>query len=254
MKKTIAIILALLMMLSVAFVSCSEKEPKDTDDTTDDFWDNVGETDDKKSSETGDETDKNGNNVTTNSTFVTVNDTVYVLYNAVIRETAKTSGKQVATAVFGTQLPRVEKNSKWSKVKVGDVEGYIANDLITTNSGTVTFTKLETPATAKVVNLGESKNANLRKYPIALTSPAVVDIKEFNAHCIIGQIAKDTEVTVISVSGDGQWAYVKCQAKASKGEGEFEDTTKELEGYCSLGALDYNKNGGSDSSDGDFFG
>lgn len=252
MKKTLALILALIMMLSVALVSCAEK-PEETEDPNDDFFGNIEDPTGDETDEEGDETDNSGNNATS-STFVTKNDTVYVCYNAVVRESAKATSDQVATATFGTQLQRIEANNKWSKVKVGEVEGYIANDLITTNVGAVTFTKLETPATAKIVNLGTSSNANLRKYPLALSNPKVVDLETFNGACIIGQVAKGTEVTIISTSGDGQWAYIKCMAKASNGNGEFATEATEIEGYCSMGVLDYNNNAGGSTGSNEFLG
>ena len=249
MKKTLALILALIMILSVALVACGEKEEETQ--PNDDFFGDL-ETPGDETGE-GDETNESGVNIpTTNSTFVAMNDTVYVCYNAVIRKDAKATSSQVATATFGTALSRIEANSKWSKVKVGDVEGYIANDLISTNSGAVTFTKLETPETAKIVNLGNSSNANLRKFPLALSDPKVVDLESFNSSCIIGQVAKNSEVTIISTSGDGQWAYIKCTGKVRDAEDKF-TIEKEIEGYCSMGVLSYNS-GNSSSGSNDFLG
>lgn len=251
MKKTLALILALLMMLSVALVSCSDK-PEETEDPTDDFWGDVNDpagTDESDETGDGNETDNSGNN-TTSSNFVTKNDTVYVCFKAAVRSEAKTTSDLVATLDFGTHLQRIEANRKWSKIKYGEVEGYIANDLITTNSGSVKFTTLETPVTSKVSKLGNSSNANLREYPLALSAPSVIDLKAFNAASIKGQIAKDTEVTIISVSGDGQWAYIKCMAKAKADKGEFATTATEMEGYCSTSVLDYNfgNNSGNNNS------
>lgn len=247
MKKTLALILAMLMILSVALVACGDK-PEETEKPTDDFFDTP---EDPTDAATGDETDDDeisGGINTPGSTFVEKNDTVYVCYNAVVREDAKASSKQVATAKFGVQLERIEANNKWSKVKVGEVVGYIANDLITTNEGAVKFTALEEPVASKITNLGTSKNANLRKFPLALSNPKVIDLEAFNSSCIIGQVAKDTEVTIISVSADGQWAYIKCMAKAAA-NGEFAAEATEMEGYCSIAVLDYKTAGEGGSED-----
>ena len=251
MKKTIALILALMMILSVALVACGDKE-EPTEPTDDFFNDDVDYTGDST-----DDTNENNNNANNNSgvvsgtSFVTKNDTVYACYNAVIRKDAKLTSDKVAEVTFATALSRIEANNKWSKVKVGEIEGYIANDLITTSAAAVTFKPLEgeEPVTAKITNLGTSNNANLRKFPLALSNPKVVDLEAFNSSCIIGQVAKNTEVTIISVSEDGQWAYIKCMAKASDGNGEFATETTELEGYCIMSALDYKVSTGNDSSD-----
>lgn len=254
MKKTLALILALMMILSVALVACGDKE--DPTEPTDDFFnDDVDYTGDD---ETGDDTDdNNGTNnsgVVSGSSFVTKNDTVYACYNAVIRKDAKLTSAKVAEVTFSTALSRIEANNKWSKVKIGEIEGYIANDLITTSAAAVTFKPVESeePVTAKVTNLGASSNANLRKFPLALSNPKIVDLEAFNSSCIIGQVAKNTEVTIIAVSEDGQWAKIKCMAKASDGNGEFATEATELEGYCAMSVLDYKVS--TDNNSGDFLG
>ena len=243
MKKTLALILALMMILSVALVACGDKE-EPTEPTDDFFNDDVDYTGDST-----DDTNENNNNANNNSgvvsgtSFVTKNDTVYACYNAVIRKDAKLTSDKVAEVTFATALSRIEANNKWSKVKVGEIEGYIANDLITTSAAAVTFKPLEgeEPVTAKVTNLGTSTTVNVRRFPLAFNKTAkVIDEKDFNADCLLGKMAKDTEVTIISVSEDGQWAYVKGMAKPSDGKGGFiEDKTVEVEGYCIMSALDY---------------
>lgn len=253
MKKTLALILALIMILSVALVACGEKE-EETQPNDDFFADLENEGDETVE---GDETGETGNNnlPVTNTTFVAMNDTVYVCYNAIIRKDAKISTtNKVAEVTFGTALQRLEANSKWSKVKVGEVEGYIANDLITTSAAAVTFKTLEEPVKAKITNLGNLKTANLRRFPLAFAigTAKVIDEEKFNIDCILGKMPKDTEVTIISISEDGQWAYVKGMAMASDGQGDFVTETTELEGYCIMSALSYKVSIGNDSNG--FFG
>ena len=183
MKKTLALILALIMMLSVALVACGD-EPEKTEPATDDFFNDVTEpqaTGDATGDVEGDETDAGNTGVVSGTSFVTKNDTVYVVYPAAIREDAKATSTKLETVKFGTALQRIEANNKWSKVKCGEIEGYIANDLITTSEKAVTFETLETPVTSKVTNLGGNNNANLRKYPLYLTNPKVVDATAFDA-------------------------------------------------------------------------
>ena len=71
MKKTLAIILALIMLLSVALVSCS-KEGKETGEPTDDFWGNVEDTDpDDENNST--ETDAQGNQISSSDYHTNAN-------------------------------------------------------------------------------------------------------------------------------------------------------------------------------------
>ena len=67
-----------------------------------------------------------------------INDTVYVLYDANIRDKTNTRATILVKAPFGAALVRSAKNSAWSKVTyVTDsgaaIEGYVMNELITTN-------------------------------------------------------------------------------------------------------------------------
>ena len=252
MKKTLAILLALIMTTSVALVSCNNDntEEDDLDDFVVDFNNNgdtiIGETSEPETDANG-ETIKptvkpnTGNNTTT---FETVNDTVYVLYTANIREQAsdKTSVDILATAPFGTALTRSEKNSKWSKVtftKDGStITGYIANDLITTSAKAVNFIEKKnedgTAVVTKIKSTLSVQNVIIRKFPLADGYPntfKVLDTEEFNTGSIFAQIPKGTEnITLVSVSEDGVWAYVKGQGKLYNG-GNPATTTTEVEGY-----------------------
>ena len=248
MKKTLAFILALMMILSVALVACGEKE-EETQPNDDFFNDDVDYTGE------GDSTGESDSNIGIGNTsgFVAVNDKVYARYVVRLRSDAKVqSGNVIAEIPFGTELQRSERNSKWSKVKYGEVEGYVDNDLIGTDAKKVTFTTLETPATDKIANLGNTSNAKIRRYPLAKSELAFKLITEddFEEDCIIGQVAKDTEVTIISVSADKSWAYVKCTGKVRDEKGDF-TVEKEFEGYCSATVLaDLNKQASSSGSSG----
>ena len=144
MKKTLAILLALIMTASVALVSCNESDT--TDDNNDDFvvdfeggdinnatkepeTDENGET--IHTSNNGSSNNNNNNNSgSSSSTMTQVNDTVYVLYKAKLRESAKETSKVLVDIPFATAVSRAEKNSKWSKVTYGGYTGYVMNDLV----------------------------------------------------------------------------------------------------------------------------
>lgn len=269
MKKTLAILLALIMTTSVALVSCNEES--NDEDVENEFVVNFegneinGETTEPETNENG-ETIKPStpNKPNTNTgTFETVNDTVYVLYTANIREEAsdKSSVDVLGTAPFGASLTRSEKNSKWSKVtftKDGStITGYIANDLITTNAKAVNFIeKKNEDGSAVVTKIKTTINANnaiVRKFPLADGYPntfKVLDSDEFSAGSIVAQIPKGTDnITVVSVSEDGVWAYVKGQGKLYNG-GNPATTTTEVEGYTLYSNLEIAGNGSSSGNSG----
>lgn len=272
MKKTLAILLALIMTTSVALVSCNNDntEEDDLDDFVVDFGGNNGdiiggETSEPETDEHG-ETIKptvkpsTGNNTTT---FETVNDTVYVLYTANIREQAsdKSSVDILTTAPFGTALTRSEKNSKWSKVtftKDGStITGYIANDLITTSAKAVNFIEKKnedgTAVVTKIKSTLSVQNVIIRKFPLADGYPntfKVLDTDDFNTDSIFAQIPKGTEnITVVSVSEDGVWAYVKGQGYLYNGANPA-TTATEVEGYTLYSNLEIAGNGSSSGNSG----
>ena len=274
MKKTLAILLALIMSASVALVSCNESG-NNIDDENDDFvvdFDNDVETSEPETDENGEtikpsDTHNTGNsgnnNNTSNTTMESVNDTVYVLYTANIRAQAsdKTSVDILATAPFGTALTRSEKNSKWSKVtftKDGStITGYIANDLITTSAKAVNFIEKKnedgTAVVTKIKSTLSVQNVIIRKFPLADGYPntfKVLDTKEFNIGSIFAQIPKGTEnITVVSVSEDGVWAYVKGQGYLYNGANPA-TTATEVEGYTLYSNLEIAGNGSSSGNSG----
>lgn len=275
MKKTLAILLALIMSASVALVSCNEGG-NNIEDENDDFVVDFGG-DDIETSEP--ETDENGetikpsntnntnnsgnNNNSSSTTMESVNDTVYVLYTANIRAQAsdKSSVDILATAPFGSSLTRSEKNNKWSKVtytKDGStVTGYIANDLITTNAKSVNFIeKKNDDGSAVITKIKSTINANnaiVRKFPLADGYPntfKVLDSDEFSAGSIVAQIPKGTgDITVVSVSEDGVWAYIKGTGKLYNGGNPSSESTT-VEGYTLYSNLEIAGNGSSNGNTG----
>ena len=232
MKKTLAILLALIMTASVALTSCDNSADNIEDDedfVIDDFGGD--ENKDDASVETNEKgetvkpnTDKNTTNTNgSNTSMENVNDKVYVLYDANIRDQASTknASKVIGKAPFGAELTRTQKNSSWSKVTYKDaegktIEGYISNELVTTNKQTVTFVKQE-----KVTGEGEDKkteavvsklvgtdNYRLRYFPLADGYPNKVTLELGE----LGQVKGGTEVTVLEVSEDNMWAKIQVKA------------------------------------------
>ena len=273
MKKTLAILLALIMTASVVLMSCDNSSDDNIDDNEDFVIDDFGGDEDKDdaSVETNDKgetvkpnTDKNTTNTNgnTTTTMETVNDKVYVLYDANIRDQASTknASKVIGKAPFGAELTRTQKNSSWSKVSYKDasgatIEGYISNELVTTNKQTVTFVKQE-----KVTGEGEDKkteavvsklvgtgNYRLRYFPLADGYPHKVSLELGE----VGQIKGGTEVTVLEVSEDKMWAKISSTAvdKAVNG-GYTQNYTSTAEGYVPYSFLEIGANSNAGQSGG----
>ena len=269
MKKTLAILLALIMASSVALVSCNKNEDNTGDDNDDDFVVDFGdgEVNGETNKSTEDGTGENSNSTSKkedSDAMTTVNDSVYVLYNANIREQASTkkSVKVLATAPFGKELKRSAMNDEWSKVTFttesgATVSGYVSNELVTTNKKTVTFVKQETvtgegenqttaPVVSKLKGV-DTDNYKLRYYPLASGYPHEVTIELGE----IGQIQGGTEVTVLEVSEDNMWAKISSKAVDVAVNGEYtKNYTSEKTGYVPYDFLEIAGNGNSGGQSG----
>ncbi len=236
MKKTLALLLALLMMLSVAvaFVSCenNEEEPENTDDP---FIFQPANTDDGTGDGTEDGSD-NGNS--TASSMTPASGTVYFLYAFKVRQAAKASSKSIGTVDYGSSAELIEMNDKWSKIKFTSEgitkEGYVYNVTYTANQADITLITYETPKTGKAANLGTS-GLKVRTTPWNCGQVTVddaytdcnvqADIK--NGFC---SVKNDTalEITgeVKDTSGKVLWYYVKCTVTGK------ENKSYTIEGYA----------------------
>ena len=184
-----------------------------------------------------------------------VADTVYVLYNANIREKAnsKSNNNILAIAPFGAELYRTGKGNKWSKVTYTQdgtsITGYIANDLITTDKSFVNFIEQRNEdGTPVITKINSVYNAIIRVFPLADGYPnsfKVLDSDEFNSSSIVANVQKGTDnVTVVSVSENGVWAYVRCMGylyNAGNPAGELSI----VEGYTLYSNLEISVNGSS---------
>ena len=271
MKKTLAILLALIMTASVALMSCDNSADNIEDDedfVIDDFGgdenkDDVSVETNEKGETVKPNTDKNTTNTNgSNTSMENVNDKVYVLYDANIRDQASTknASKVIGKAPFGAELTRTQKNSSWSKVTYKDadgktIEGYISNELVTTNKQTVTFVKQE-----KVTGEGEDKkteavvsklvgtgNYRLRHFPLADGYPHKVSLELGE----IGQVKGGTEVTVLEVSEDKMWAKISSTAVDKAVNGAYTGNyTSTAEGYVPYSFLEIGASNNNNQSGG----
>ena len=219
MKKTLALLLALITMLTLTLASCSKDNGED--DGLGDFEFSFGGDSTVKS--TG-ATDESGNVVNT-SEFVAASGTSYILHPVKVREKAKNSSNTIGTAAWGAAVELVERNSTWTKIKFTDtasgavVEGYVRNELLTGDKTQVTKVDLETAVAGTIVNLG-TKTVDGQTKPVTLNvrttpwnSSESSEYKNINVLSNISnkkyEVKDGDAVEKLATTEDGKWVYIK---------------------------------------------
>ncbi len=213
MKKLLCLLLALLMIASVALVACGDKDNDDDDKYNSDLDFNPQSTD---SQSTDAPTEAPTTSAPVSLTFTDVNETVYV-QNCVqvkVRSTPDASNEKnvVGTAEFGKSYKRVKVNDLWSGIEVDGEILYLNTYFLTDKPDEVVFSMKETtPKVLYITNIdpnnGELGNVNLRTF--TSTTPDT----EFHPTGNIGFVAKHgAKLDVTGVSEDGHWYRVNVTA------------------------------------------
>lgn len=176
-------------------------------------------------------------NTSTVLPFETVTDFVYVLYPANLRAAASMSSSVLTEVPFGTKLTRTLKNDKWSKVTYTSAngltyEGYILNDIVTTNEDTIIFGDQGANNTYPVYTLKSGANYILRYYPLADGYPN--DFNTISKYDLaeVGVLRGGDEVTVLEVSKDKLWVKVRSTKVDKAVDGTYKQNyTSTAEGY-----------------------
>lgn len=224
MKKLLALLLALLMILPVALVSCNNKKEKE--DSSEDLgfeFEDPSDTKPTDENSTGDATDKDGNKVTEASDFTATSGKAYILHPVKVRETAKLSSKTfVGVAKWASEVERVETNGTWTKIKFEDAdtkskkEGYVLDEILTTDKKQVTLVTLETPAAATINGLGTKEDGtpytlNVRTTP--WNSSKSEEYTNINVLANIGnekyQVKDGDAVEKLGTTEDGKWVWIR---------------------------------------------
>lgn len=209
MKKTLALLLALITMLSFTLASCNkdgETEGSESETTNNDIF---------FGNQTEKPTEKPTEEVTTPpAEFTAKVDTVYAMWYANVREEPNTSSEKLGSVEYKAALQRTETNGTWSKVsfvnEYGEtVEGYIANYLVTTNEALTKFENAE-----QITMYVTASTLNLRATPWA------EDVQNG-----ITSIKHGAAVKRLGTTGDGSWTYVEF-TYTDNGE------SKTVTGYC----------------------
>ena len=219
MKKTLALLLALFTILAtVSMASCSEKEKEGgIEDDIPDF--NFDDPSNGTSDATGDSTDESGN-VVNNSDFVTASGTAYILHPVEVRKDPKNSSTSVGVAEWASAVTLKERNATWSKIEFSDggitTEGYVRNELLTSDITKVKLVSLEAPVAAKIANLGTKQDGSAYTLNVRTTPWNCSDSEEYPNANVLANISnekyqvKDGDVVEkIGATENGEWAYIR---------------------------------------------
>ena len=233
MKKLLALLLALVMILAVTMVSCSKDKEENKDDggnSLDDAFDAPSEnqSDDDKGSDGTDQSSDNSTDSTEKGTeasdFTATSGTAYILHPVKVREKAKIASKtSVGETKWADAVERIETNGTWTKIRFKDAksgatkEGYVLDEILTSEKKQVTLVMLETPVAATINGLGTNPESgkpitvNIRttpwncskseEYPNVNVLPNILneeyDVKDGDA------------VEKLGATEDGEWILIK---------------------------------------------
>ena len=235
MKKLIALLLAILMVATVALVSCSGNKGTqggnaDNDANTEDdnglvIPNGVGSSDTtdagSDSTDTSEGGNNNNNNHNTSGTFVDVASqfSVYTYTTTKIRSAAKMNASEVTSVETSAQLTVIAKNDEWYKVKYGADEGYVLQDFVTANKDDTIFTDLDEAEYKTITvkgNADEIKKVNIRQYPIIADDYLTQSIKTLTyaetANNALVKIGENASGTWYKVSYENEVYYLKINS------------------------------------------
>lgn len=240
MKKTLAVLLALITAASIALVSC-ENDNNNQDDSWDDGINDTEQgnkdTDtDTDESDTNNDTDTDTESETTNNItgWVDTNDVVYAGVELRLRAepNAMSDSNIVKTVPFGTKLTRLSTNGTWDKVKVGTetTEYYVLDVLVSNNVGNFTFTDYEADKIASLTLNAEEKY-NVCFY----MTPFYCENQEYNySNMLAASGIKKSNITSetysikkLAVSQNGAWYKVSLVGTVTVGTNVFTYTEAE---------------------------
>ena len=226
MKKLLAFLLVLVMILSISLVACAKK-PAESEEDDDDDWGNGGVSSSTES--TNGNNDNNGDNNGDNNvpsvtlTWTDVDDVlIYIAHPITLRNSPSDNDKTGITLELGQSVLLVEKSNKeWYKVKYNDNVYYIYSYVTVTNGASVRFENLEgEPVYSSVINSnssGKESTHNFRYTPCYDNSEKY--LTEINALNLYKALTKsetsDNKMQVLALSEDGVWAKVSYKPDAS---------------------------------------
>lgn len=232
MKKILAIFLALVIIMSIALVSCEGK--KDTTNTNnDDDEDFVVQT---KGEDTTDGTDDDDDDKKS-GVWEAANYTVYAMANGLnIRSAASTTGTKLGSANIGDNFTATEKNDEWYKITYEGTTAYISTEYVTAVANEAQFNNDTTPTTFTFAASQNEKRMNLRLDPAVTDDTLAMTFKVGTTPGTLTKVGQNTAgnwfIVEYDEDGSGEKAPVKYFLKIT-------NQTSEILGLTSGGSNGY---------------
>jgi len=213
MKKFLAIFLALMMILSVSLVACSEKKKPVDDDENWEGEDTYNPLGTGTADTTKDPDDSTP--VVSGGTWTDKNDTVYICHPTYLRYSDSNGDKSSIEMKVGDALTRISTNEKWDKVTYNDQTYYVYSYLTTTQKGEVTFTPITPGVTTSIINKNpvgtEPTKTNLR------TTPCYdEDLDNLGASALTKAMTSNGELVITGINETKTWVRVTFIGKDAR--------------------------------------
>lgn len=149
-----------------------------------------------------------------------------------VREAPSLSGELITSVKNGASVTVLQKGKEWSRVAVGDKEGYVASQYLSFETAAAPATPAK-PATGKVATVNNPKDTQV----LNLRQTASLDAK------VLAYYKNGVKVTVLSTSGD--WCKVQVEdGKLGYMMKKYLKTTDETAEVKDFTATTMNVNGG----------
>ena len=220
MKKLLAVFLALIMILSVSLVACSDKKEKEPsgDEVEDDVFLPNNTTGTTGTTTGGDNEDPEGTNAPVTA-WTGKSGTVYVCAsNTNIRAAADEKATRYGSVGIGYTINYTDYNGEWYKFTYEEKEAYIKAAFTDTQKNNTSFSDPTMVAKDSVIHIKtDVKSLTLRADPCMANTNNIVK-GYLNSTC-----TANGEMTILQISDSGLW--VKVQFKGTDIAGVSHDGT-----------------------------
>lgn len=207
MKKLLAVFLALMMILSVSLMACSDKNEKDPskEEEEEDF---VPSKETTGTTTANEEEDPEGTQAPVTS-WTGKTGTVYVCaQNTNIRAAASKEAVRFGSVGIGYTINYTDYNGEWYKFTYNGKDAYISAAFTDNQKNNTTFVAPTTVAENSVIHIKTSvKSLTLRTDPCMENSTNIVK-GYLDSTC-----TENGEMTILQISDSGLWVKVQFKGK-----------------------------------------
>lgn len=213
MKKTLAIFLALIMILSVALVACKSKTTSSNTNEEEESNEFVAQNKNDTSDTTDTSTDTDDKDES--SVFVDFTSTkkLWVMSDVNLRsEPSMESGVNKVGVEAGTELEASAKNNKFYKISYNGETRYVSADYVTEIKADSQFTIFQNESdwftlTIKSSGVSTLNQINLRSKPVFADDVSYITVKE-------NEVTTENPLVVVGTNGSGNWYVVTFKDEA----------------------------------------